>query len=153
VRGQATAGEEPGYERIRVPHLSGAELVAAPDRDRNARGEVEHPPCGLRIVCEPAWAVDRFGDVRDHPVAPAVQLVAEEPEPAGPARPDRPLHHDPARRTVVVEDRSLFDHEPALRHVDLERGVVQVARSAPLQSCNDGFVDAPVEPHAVAAGA
>ena len=41
---EAAPGEQPGRHRVGVPHLARAELVAAPDRSRHGRHEVEKPP-------------------------------------------------------------------------------------------------------------
>ena len=54
-----------------------------------------------RIVGELPRALDRLADVRDDAVAPASDLVAEEPEPACRACPDRTLGDDATLGAVV----------------------------------------------------
>jgi hypothetical protein len=78
------------------------------------------------IVGQPLRTVDRLVDVRNNAAAPAVDLVAKDPEPPGPPGPDRAFCDDAALGAVAVPDRSHLDHEPPLRHAHLEARVVEV---------------------------
>src|SRR5881275_1142059 len=72
---QAGAGDYPGHDRVRVPHLASAELVTAPRRSGHGCHQIEHAPCTVDLRAQPEWAVDRLGDVGDDAVAPAANLV------------------------------------------------------------------------------
>ena len=130
---EAAARDQPRDQRVRVPHLARAELVASPDGRRHLRHELEEPPCAVGIVAQAARALDRLGDVRDDTVAPASDLVAEDPE-AGllDALPTGPSGDDAHARQGRPADRRLLDHVPGLRHAHLERGVVEVAAIPPV---------------------
>ena len=79
--------------------------------------------------------VHRLGDVRDVPVPPQTDLVAEDPISGGPATPDGACGDDAPLVATQVRDRRLLDDEGRLRELDLERGVVRsrpaAARSWP----------------------
>ena len=98
---EPAAREEPRDRRVRVPHLARAQLVAAPDRRRHLRHELEQPTRAIGIVAQPARALDRLLDVRNDPVPPAPDLVAEEAEGVGP----RVLRRHPRRRRRVRSRR------------------------------------------------
>ena len=100
-----------------------------------------------------SWALDCFGDVGYDTVAPAAQLIAEDPQMPGPAASDRASGDDVAFGAVVVRDWRLFDHEASLRHAHLERGVVEVARGSMPEQRRSGLVDAPVDCHGMSARA
>ena len=79
---QARGGDEPGDHRVRVPHLARPELVASPHGRRHGRDEVAEPACDPRIAGQPARRTDSRAEIRDGPIAPAADLVAEEAQPA-----------------------------------------------------------------------
>src|SRR3954471_18679456 len=87
------------------------------------------------------------------PAGPEADLVAEDAEPARPAGADRALGHDAALGTTPVVHRGLLDHELPCGCLDLERGVVEVARPASLQPSYDRLIGAAVEPDEVTTGA
>ena len=58
-------------------------------------------------------AVNGLVDIGDTSAAPAAYLVAEDPKPARPADPDRPLGDNAAPLAAVVTDRRLLDDEPS----------------------------------------
>ncbi len=91
---EAAAGDQPRDDRVRVPHLPGAELVPAPHGRGDSRHEIEEQPRPLRIVAQAARALDRLRDVGDDAVLPAANLVAEETEATCPAAADRPFGND-----------------------------------------------------------
>ncbi len=93
-----------------------------------------------------------FGTPQDDAITPAAQLVAEDPHPPRPAAADRAFDDDATVSTVAGSDRRLLDHEPALRHPYLERGVVEVAHGPPCEPCRHRLVDASVQPDGMAAG-
>jgi hypothetical protein len=144
---EAAACNQPRDERVGVPHLASAEFVAAPHRRRHERHQVEQSSRHTRIVRQPAWTLDRLAYVRNDAIAPASQLVAEEPEAPRPATPDSTLGDHPAIGAVAVGDGGLLDHEPPFRHPHHKRRVVEVTRRSPPEPRCHRFEDASIEPH------
>jgi hypothetical protein len=66
---------------------------------------------------------------------------------------DRAFPDDAAFGAVVGADRRRLDYEPALRHVHLERGVVEVEDWPPAHPRGQRLVDESVQPNGVAPGA
>src|SRR4030095_2194610 len=93
--------------------------------------EREEPTRGVELPAQALRALDGFGDVRYDAVAPTAHAVAEDPKATGAARADGALGDD-AHLAGALGDGSHLDHEPALRQVQLECGVVEVATLAPL---------------------
>ena len=60
IDAEAAARDQPGDQRVRVPHLASPGLVASPDRRRYVRHEVEQAAREKWIVCQPLRAVDRL---------------------------------------------------------------------------------------------
>jgi hypothetical protein len=149
----AAACDHPRDHRVRIPHLTSAELITTPDGRRDARNLVEHAPSALLLAGEPPRAVDGLGDVRDVAAAPEPDLVAEDPKAPRPASADGALGDDAALLAAPVVNRRLLDHERSLRNFDLKRGVVEVARWPPLQPRRKRLVEATVEPDEVPARA
>src|SRR5918995_6264510 len=86
---EPTARDQPRDHRVRVPHLACPQLVASPDGRRHLGRKLEQLPRAGGIVAEVERTLDRLSYVWDHAVAPASDLVTEEPEPAcgpGPRR-------------------------------------------------------------------
>src|SRR4029453_4109524 len=79
-------------------------------------------------------------------------LAAEESQATGRARPDRTLGDD-AALAALAPGRRLLDHEPALRDLPLERGVVEVAAITACEPRREPFEDAPVPADGVTASA
>jgi hypothetical protein len=96
------------------------------------------------------WALDGLADVRDHSVAPAPDLVAEDPEASRPAASDRTFGNNAALQAVLVADWCLLDHEAAIRYAHHKPRVIEVAGRSPCESRRDGLEDPPVQPHRVA---
>jgi hypothetical protein len=149
---QPGAGDQPGHDRVRVPHLACVEFVAAPNGRRHLRHKFEQPPCAFGIVAQALRALDRLGNIRNDAVAPAAHLVAEEAEAAGYAYADR-ASGDDAALAAFAPCRRLLDHESSLGHVYFERRVVEVGAVAVLQARRERLEDEAVQADGVAAGA
>src|SRR3954454_7867444 len=87
----AGAGEGPRDQRVRVPHVACAELVATPRERRDVRQQREDGYHPLRIVVEALQSPPGLGEVRDGATRPAADLVAEGTEPTKAGMPDRTL--------------------------------------------------------------
>jgi hypothetical protein len=144
------ARDQPGDDGVRVPHLARAQLVAAPNRSRDERHELQHPSPAVGIIADAAWTRDGFCDVRDPAVAPAAYLVTEEPETTQGSRADRTFGDD-AALGAIAPHRRLLDHEPSFRHAHLERRVVEVAAISPFEPGRDCLEDLSVQADEVAA--
>ena len=92
----AAAGEQPGCQRVGVPHLAGASFVATPGEEGAGRDQLEHRAGHDAVGADAPGAVDRGYRVRNGAVAPAADLVAEQPRTAPGRRTDRPFGGDPA---------------------------------------------------------
>ena len=114
--------------------------------------QLEEPTRLVGIVAEASRALERLADVRNDAVAPAPDLVAEQPKATGRARPDRTLGDDSAL-AALAPSRRLLDHKPPLRVPHLKRRVVEVAAIAVCQPRREPFEDAPVQTDGVATGA
>ena len=147
------ARDQPRDHRVRVPHVTGLELIATPDGRRNARRQLQHAPRTISIVGKSPRAFDSLGGVRDSAVAPSTDLVAEDPNPTCPATADRTFSNDATPIAALVTDRCLFDHEPAVRDADFERGVVEVAGRPVRKPRGHSLEDTTVKPNEVPAGA
>src|SRR4029453_15767303 len=82
------AHDQPRDQRVRVPHLAGGDLVAAPPRCRPLRDELEEPLGDGVVLRQPLRTGDGLLDVGDHAVAPTADFVAKEAEGAREPRPD-----------------------------------------------------------------
>ena len=146
VHGEAGSGKQPGDYGVRVPHLTGPELVSAPDEARHGTHEIEEavrPPWVVGQPLRSAYCLVRVGD---HPVPPPAHLVPKRAEAGHPAAPDRAFNDHAARRRMGIRDRPrVLDDEASLRHAHLERGVEEVERASPFAECLDGLVDSPVQ--------
>ena len=110
-------------------HISPAWLSSRPQTSVGTAGTRSRTRCAsYGVVCQLLRALDGLADVRDHSVAPAAHLVAEDPETSRPAASDRTFGDNAALAAVAVTDRRLLDHEAALRHARHECRVVEVAR-------------------------
>lgn len=149
---EAAADDQPGDERVRVPHLACVQLVAAPDECRHLGHEVKHAPRHLGVICQPPWALHSLADIRDLAIAPAADLVAEEPHGSRPAASDRPFGNNAAHLAVVIADWCHLDHVAPIRHMHRQRRVVEVAARTPLVPRYDCLEDAAVQPHGMPTG-
>jgi hypothetical protein len=141
--------EDPRGERVRVPHLTCAEFIAAPHNPRDVWNQSEDTPGDVCVFGNALWALDRFLDVRDDAVTPAPYLVPEEPKTASRAASHRAFGDHSACGAVLL-CRSLLDHEAAFGHVNDERRVVEVTRAAMRESSGDGLENLAVQPDRVA---
>jgi hypothetical protein len=144
---EAAACDQPGDDRVGVPHLAHAEFVSTPNGSGNVRSKIEHSLGDISIIRQSLRTFDCFVDVRDDSATPTAHLVAEDPEPSCPAASNRAFGNNATLLAVAVGDRRLLDHEAALRHAHLECGVVEVARRPPLEPRCHRLEDAPVQPH------
>ena len=103
--------QDPGYDRVRVPHLARVEIVTAPHGRRYRWQRLEDSSGDLDIVGDPGRASDRLIYVGDPAVSPAPNLIAEDPESAEPPHSDGTLRHDTAPFPIQIWDRRLLNHE------------------------------------------
>ncbi len=96
---------------------------------------------------------DRLVRIGDGASAPSTDLVAEQPEPSRPSRPDRALGDDATLSSALVWDRRGLDDEPAVGDAHLQGGVEESAPRAMLDEGFDRLVDLPVQADHVAARA
>ena len=144
---ETASGDHPGDDRVRVPHLPRADLVATPDEPRHMRDDGEDVPRDALVLRESLRAVHSLGDVRDVTAAPDPDLIAEQAEWSRPAVAHRTLSdHAPIGPAQVGFGR-LLDDVPSLGQLDLEGGVVELAARAALDPCLDPLVHAPVVLH------
>ena len=130
----SAAGDQPGDQRVRVPHVTGSELIATPDEGWHLRDEIQHPLGMCRLFGQSKRAFDRVFDIWNSTVLPAPNLVAEEPEAACPAGANGTFGNDASVRAKGVPDRCHLNHERVRRDADLEPRVVQVASRAAARS-------------------
>ena len=145
-----------GRSATRSPSSSS---TSRPSRARRGPRRVWAPPERARaavgaggIGAEAVGALHGLGGVGDDAVAPAPDLVAEEPEAARPSarRPRRWRRHRARRRAPRTGACSITKR--ALRHEDLERRVVEVARGRVRESRRDHLEHLSVQTNGVAAG-
>lgn len=144
--------EEPGDQRVGVPHLAPTKLVAPPGRPRSVTHEFDHAPRVSGTVADSYRTGHRLGHVRYHAAAPAPNLEAEETTLAQPSGANRSLTHHTAAGDLVVPHRPLLDDEPVVAETNLERGVVEIARTSTVETSVDRLEDAAVQAHETSAG-
>lgn len=126
-------------------------FVATPDGRRHSTYQLEDAASLLRVARQQLRTLDRLCNVRDDPVSPAAQLVAEDAEPFRPAAPDGSLSDHATLRAIAARDRRLLDHEASLRYVHDESRVVEVAARASFEASGHRLEDASVQADGVAA--
>src|SRR4051794_11346294 len=89
------------------------------------------------------YGLDDVGDVS---ISPEPDLVAEDTKPARPATADGAYGDHATLLPTQVRDRRLLDHEPRLGDLNLQRGVVKVARWPPLDLRHQRLIRTTVEP-------
>jgi len=146
------AGQQPGHEGIRVPHVTGAQLVASPGQRRNGLEEIEKVHRLGGVAAHPSWALNSLGDVRDVAVTPATDLVAKGSEATEPMRADRPFTHCSAIHRGFVPHRRHFDDVSRVIDSDLERGVVEAARGPVLVPGGERLVEATIPANRLTTG-
>ena len=108
---EASAGEQQGDHRVRVPHLAGVAFVSTPDQGGDTRHEIEDLRRSGGFLRQPHGTRDSLRDIGDDAVSPSTDLISEETETSGGFRSDRSLHDHAPPLTVMIGDRGLFDHE------------------------------------------
>ncbi len=81
IRSEIASSEQPRNHRIRVPHLAGPQLVAAPGHRRHGRHEIEEPTGRPPIGAQPLRTSLRLVGIRNDTIRPASHLVSERPDP------------------------------------------------------------------------
>jgi len=77
---QTGARDQPRDQRVRVPHLTEAQLVATPDRRRCFPDEIEDAFRDRDVRAQPPRALDGVVDVSDDAVLPASDFVPQDTE-------------------------------------------------------------------------
>jgi hypothetical protein len=75
---------------IPIPHLARLQLVTTPYGCRHLVHELEQLTCAVGIVTEALRAFNRLSGVRDDAIPPAADLVPEQANATGRARPTAP---------------------------------------------------------------
>jgi hypothetical protein len=122
-----------------------------PTRGWDGRHEFEDPLRASQVVRNAERAPDRLVRIGDGASAPSADLVAEQPEPSCPPRPDRALRDDATRPSALVWDRCGLDDEPAIGDAYLEGGVEKTVPWAMLDEGLDRLVGLSVQANHVAA--
>ena len=129
---EASAGEQPGHHRVRVPHLAGVAFVSTPDQGGDTRHEIKDLRRSGGFLRQPHGTRDSLRDIGDDAVSPSTDLISEETETSGEFRSDSSLHDHSPPLTVMIGDRGLFDHEAASKGADTESRVIEVTQASPL---------------------
>ena len=106
--------QRPRHHRVRVPHVTGSQLVSTPRRGRNHRDEIEHASSNRRIVGDSDGSADRMSGIRNRTACPTPHLVPEDAPSTELSEPDRTFSHDP----------TLTPGDPDRCHLDRGRGTV-----------------------------
>ncbi len=128
---EAAGFQQPGDERVRVPHVPDTERIASPD----VEGYGAEP--GRDLACRPIreWQPQRgrrsVGTIRQDTVLPAADLVAEQTRSAEQPHPHRTRGHHAVRGGVGAPRRRHLDHAAPPLTPDLERGMEQGSWRAP----------------------
>src|SRR5512132_1953286 len=146
---EASAGEQPGHHRVRVPHLAGVAFVSTPDQGGDTRHEIEDLRRSGGVLRQPHGTRDSLRDIGDDALSPSTDLVSEETETSGEFRSDRSLHDHSPPFTVMIGDGGLFDHEAARRDDDHESRVIEIAPTSSLKTRADRLEKASAQPHDV----
>src|SRR4029077_17703022 len=112
--GDARGDQQPGDNRVGVPHLARPQLVPAPGRGRSQWHAIENALRDGRVVAERDRALYRFGHVRDPAVAPAANLVAKDEYQAEEWAADCAAGHSAMAGVTAAGDRGHLDHEAAV---------------------------------------
>ncbi len=75
---EAAPDDQPGDQRIGVPHLACMSSSRPQNRRGYVRDQINDALRKKRVLRQPQWTLDRLVDVWDHAVAPAPDLVAED---------------------------------------------------------------------------
>src|SRR5215470_6617492 len=108
--------------------------------------------CFAKIPAQVSRTVHCLTEVRDHTAQPSPDLVAEDAKATRPACPDRSLTDDTPSSSVPIKHRCLLDHIASLRHVDLQRRVIEVTDKASLKPRGNSLIDPSIQADEIAAG-
>ena len=134
-------GQKPRDDRIGVPHLARIELVASPHRSRDGWDEVEDLRDERRGVGDVDGTGNGVGEVRDDPVAPPSNLVAEDAEPSCEGDAHRALpDHTSVPGLAASRDWGHLDHGGALADAGDEGRVIEVPAWPPLHQRSERLV-------------
>ena len=147
------SGEQPGGDRVGVPHLARVQFVASPDRRRHRGGEFEDATTGGGVFAEALGAFDGFGDVGYASVVPAADLVAKQGTAGETTASHRPFSHDATFVGGIVPDGCHLDDVPFVGDANFQRRVVEVAPGAVLEPRGDELERQAVQTYAASAGA
>jgi hypothetical protein len=148
----AGSSKQPCDQRVGVPHVTGPELVPPPGQRRNRREDVEKIGNLGPVIAQALRAGHSLSQIRDTSIAPAANLVAEQPETAEPSRSDRSFADDPVIGGVDVPHRSHLDHEGVAPFAHFEGAVIEVINVAALAKSRRRFEETTIETHRPATG-
>jgi len=131
----AAAGQQPCDQRVGVPHVAGPPFVAAPGQLGDARYEIQQLLRADRIPANEAGTANGLGNIRDHTVTPAPDLIAERCEPAEPRKANRALADHATVGGAVRPCGSHLDSESIAVQLYFERRVVEILGGAVLPEC------------------
>jgi len=152
TRVETRSGERPGHHRVRVPHLTRAQLVSTPDEWRHGPQGAEQLGDVLGPVTDAHRARDGFREVRNDTVRPAPHLVPKRPEPAQHSCADGSFAYGTVVGTRHVPDRSHLHCVRRVTLTDEQSGVEQRPRPALLVPRAEALIDSSVPAHEVASG-
>ena len=147
-----TAREQPGDQRVRVPHLLGADRISTPGEARCTRGELEDLEGLVPVLADGGRSAHRVRDVGDDAAAPGPHLVAEQHGPSQRRQPDRPGDRDATISRRIPPSRPHLDR--VCPTVDVyEKGRVKKAGARPVEMpSGDRLVHPTTERHDTATG-
>ena len=140
------AGQQPRRQGVRVPHLTGGQLISTPGVGGKLRYQLQHPASLIGMVSHPHGATDGGSHVRDGAPAPAADLVTEQPRTSQESGADRSLRHHPSVAACRPHRRHL-DGSGHVVEVDLERRVEEVAAGASGDGRGQRLVQSAAPPH------
>jgi hypothetical protein len=145
VCGQARAGDQPGGDGVRVPHLAGPQLVTSPHGPGHALDEVEEAANHANVAREAAGPAHRVAEIRNRSATPAANLVAEQ-TPAAQAATANCARADHASAGLVGVRRGRdLDRVAIAVELDDKRRVVEVTALPTLKRGFDGLEGQAVE--------
>jgi len=123
IQVKAGTSNQPGDLGVRVPHVTNAEVIAAPDEERLLGSEPEHALDDRGVGAQPLRTVDCLVEVRNDPALPATKLVAESVPLGEPVSTNGTDPHDSALLSVGTCGR-LLDRVIAGRGTDHQGRVI-----------------------------
>jgi hypothetical protein len=89
------------------------QLVSAPYRDGDGRHQFEEALRTSQVVRDADGSADGLVRIGDRAIAPSADLVAEQPEPAGPSCSDRTRGDDASFWSLVVPGADSITNRPS----------------------------------------